>query len=367
MHMRLVTVKRWNHPRYSFVAYYRQASRRQVRYFKKERDARAFAADKEVELLNEGVRHAELSDEERGAVYAVRAAGFSVKEVVDSFLRTRAVLERSTTLETAIEELLTVRSAEGKSKAHIADTHHRLGAFERAIGGERLIASITTSELDGWLSGLAVAPQTRLNYRRVAHALFAFGVARGYCTSNPVTAAHKPKVLPTPIGILSVAEARALLEACDESILASVAIALFGGLRREEIARLHWSEIDLGRGFVHVAAAKSKTAQRRLVTISENLAAWLAPLARQRGPVMPRAMTYRRRFRDAITAAALLPWKQNAMRHSFGSYHLAKWQSAEKTVHELGHSGSALLYHHYRELRTPQQASDYWQIFPRAY
>ena len=33
--------------------------------------------------------------------------------------------------------------------------------------------------------------------------------------------------------------------------------------------------MDLARGYIHVAAAKSKTAQRRMVTISPNLRSWL--------------------------------------------------------------------------------------------
>jgi integrase len=52
-----------------------------------------------------------------------------------------------------------------------------------------------------------------------------------------------------------------------------------------ELQRLEWSEIDLNRGFITVAAHKAKTRQRRLVLIADNLKEWLKPCAKANGPV----------------------------------------------------------------------------------
>ena len=43
--------------------------------------------------------------------------------------------------------------------------------------------------------------------------------------------------------------------------------------------------IDLDRRFIEVRAGQAKTASRRIIPISDNLAAWLAPLER-RGKVV---------------------------------------------------------------------------------
>ena len=143
-------------------------------------------------------------------------------------------LNHSAPIETAIEEFLTIREAEGKSRVHLADLRQRLNRFARAFGS-RLAASISTKELDGWLHGLVVGPQTRTNFRRVIHNFFAFCAARGYCAGNPVTQASKPRCRPRTIGILTVEQTRALLKACPESILPAVAIGMFAGLRASEI------------------------------------------------------------------------------------------------------------------------------------
>jgi integrase len=86
---------------------------------------------------------------------------------------------------------------------------------------------------------------------------------------------------------------------------------------------LDWENIHLvgSQRFIEVAARKAKTRQRRIVSISDNLAAWLMPLAQVTGPVVLSA--YRERHQRLQVLAKLTPWPRNVLRHSFGSYHLA--------------------------------------------
>ena len=58
-----------------------------------------------------------------------------------------------------------------------------------------------------------------------------------------------------------------------------------------------------------------------------------------------------------------VPWPHNATRHSFVSYHLSHFQSAAKTALEAGHS-EAMLFGHYRELVTEQDAAEFWSLTP---
>jgi integrase len=48
-------------------------------------------------------------------------------------------------------------------------------------------------------------------------------------------------------------------------------LGAFAGLRTAELLRLNWKDVELTRGYIHVSAANSKTAQRRLVTLVPNL------------------------------------------------------------------------------------------------
>ena len=96
--------------------------------------------------------------------------------------------------------------------------------------------------------------------------------------------------------------------------MASIAIGLFTGLRTGELASLEWENIHLigSQRFIEVAARKAKTRQRRIVSISDNLAAWLMPLAQVTGPVVPTA--YRERHERLQVLAKLTPWPRNVLR-----------------------------------------------------
>jgi integrase len=370
----LVRIKKWDsQPDLKYVVVYRQGGKRQARYFRDQKNAREFANQKQVELINEGRKHGEITDEERRAVLAAREleehlsesgiTGFALKDAVDHYSAHLKALATSRTVQKAAEELIELREVEGKSRAHVADLRLRLLRFAQAHKG-RLAASITTVDVNVWLLGIKCGPQTRKNYRGAVHNLFSFCVSQGYAASNPVTQAARVKVPPAQIGILNVSEAHHLLLACPQGILPAAAIGLFAGLRREEIARLDWKEINLDRGYIEVKAAKSKTARRRLVEISGNLRAWLTPRRKLAGPVSPTPSTYRRRFAETVKAAGIQKWPSNALRHSFASYHLAFHQNAAATALQLGHANSRLLFEHYRELVHPEDAKTFWQIVP---
>jgi integrase len=370
----IVRVKKWaSRPDFPWVVVWRQGSKRCTHSFSDQREAKSFAHEKGIELTNEGRKHEEITDAERRAVHMAReleerlaesgVKGFSLTAAIEDYAARMRLLANSVPVLRAVEEMLEVREAEGSSIRHVADLKYRLKQFARAHKG-RLVASFTTRDIDAWLVALKCAPQTKVNFRRAAHNLFAWCVARGYAASNPVTQAAKVKIPPAPIGILSVSEARRLLMACPPSILPAVAIGLFAGLRREEIARLDWHEVDLAGGHIEVKAAKSKTAQRRLVEISDNLRRWLAPHRQLSGPVRPRNMTYQRRLAPAVKAAGIRNWPSNALRHTFASCHLAHYQDAAKTALQLGHTESRTLFAHYRELIRRDEAAAFWQIFP---
>ena len=65
-----------------------------------------------------------------------------------------------------------------------------------------------------------------------------------------------------------------------------------------------------------------------------------------------------------ITKLAGVPWPRNAARHSFVSYHLAKFGSAAKTALEAGHT-EQMLFAHYREIVTKEAATEFWNLFPK--
>jgi integrase len=346
-----------------WVVKFPQGGRRAIRFFVTEREAKAFAREKEIELAQEGRRRSGITPEDRRAIEMAAERGFSILDAVNHYAAHVAVVAKSVSVNSAIDELLDIRTAENRSAVHLADLKYRLRAFAQEYG-DRLVAEVATRDVDAWLTGLACGAQTKANHRRAVHNLFGFALSRGYCSSNPVSSAMKIKVPPAKIGILTVSQVQALLAACQPEILPSVTIGMFAGLRVSEIGKLDWRDIDLKRGFIEVGASKTKTARRRLVHISENLSVWLAPHFQGNGRVRPSLDTYRYKFAKALKTSGIKHWPDNALRHSFASYHLAAYQDAAATALQLGHTESRTLFAHYRELVHAEDALAYWQIKP---
>jgi integrase len=347
---------------------------RRRQFFKVKEEAETFLRLKMIEMENYGVKGLSFSERDRAqfleSMEKLAPYGVTLRQAVEIALPLLRVRNRTVTLSELKREFVALKTADGAGVRYQEDMRLRLGAFERAFG-ERPVATLGPEEIDHWLrtrttrDGLLLAPLTRNNYRRILFTMFSFACGRGYCMSNPLLACPKAKARTLPPGILSVEEAAKLLEAASEELVPFIAIGLFAGLRRSELERLDWREIDLTHsGLIEIPALKSKTAQRRFITIEPNLRKWLEPHAKPFGPVCPPRC--RRLLEAARNAAGIKKWPVNAMRHSFASYHLAHFKNAARTSLELGHTDSRITFAHYRELVKPQDAERYWSIMPAA-
>jgi integrase len=75
---------------------------------------------------------------------------------------------------------------------------------------------------------------------------------------------------------------------------------------------------------------------------------------------------FQQSFDQARASAGIDEWPDNALRHSFASYHMAHFQNAASTALQLGHHDSRITFAHYRELVKPKEAERYWNIKPSA-
>ena len=59
-----------------------------------------------------------------------------------------------------------------------------------------------------------------------------------------------------------------------------------------------------------------------------------------------------------------MEWPRNVLRHSFISYRIAQVKSADQVALEAGNSPS-IIFKHYRELTTEEQADKWFSIRPK--
>ncbi len=248
-----------------------------------------------------------------------------------------------------VAELLAVKEGRGASVRYLQDLRHRLNRFADTFRKDA--CNVTTAEIQEWLDGQKLKPQSYQNFRRVVYLLFEFAVARGYASDNPVAGVESVEVRSGDVDIFTPQEISRLLAAASPDFIPCIVLGAFAGLRSAEIERLDWSDIDLTGRHITIGASKAKTASRRVVPISDNLAAWLAPYVGQPGKVWKGGHD---EFYEAQqeTAAATktankdaLRWKANALRHSYASYRFALTSDAGRVAGELGNSAAVVHPH----------------------
>jgi len=345
---------------------------RNRRFFKDRREAETFLQSKRIEHENYGTAGTSFNERQRAEYLecseSLKPFNATIRDAVNFYLPHLHATKRTCTAVELVDELLKIKEADGASERYLSDLRSRLTQFAECFNGKP-VAEITAPEVDEWLRSLSdketgkrLAAITRNNFRRVLIVAFNFARERGYSAGNPAEKSARAKVIESAIGILTVEETALLLESAAPELVPYIAIGAFAGLRRAELERLDWREVDLQGGLIEVTAKKAKSARRRFVRIQSNLAKWFQPYAQLSGNVTP--PKYRELLDAAREAAGIEQWPHNALRHSFASYHLAHFNDAAALALELGHTNSNLVFQHYRQLVKPKQAERYWKIIP---
>ncbi len=301
----------------------------------------------------------------------------SLTDAVSYFLKHANPTGGKRTLEGVAKEFVKSRTAMGVRPRTLTQYE----SYLRTIGerfGNRLISEVRSGEIEEWLAESDWSKRTRNNYVSTLSTLFIFASDRDYCLGNPAERIPRAILDDGAPGILTVEQVAELLKVTreeDPGMLAYVAIGLFAGLRRSELCALAWSEVDLQAWTIEVKGVKAKTRQRRIVTISDTLAEWLALAPKSPHPAPSRNEDVcSERLKNLcserldeggslVRKAIVNDWPHNALRHSFGSYHYAQYRDENRTAAEMGNS-PAVVFRHYRALVKREAADAFWTLRP---
>jgi integrase len=323
-----------------------------------------------------------------------KSAGMTLTEAVRFAIRHAKPAGGTISVTEAIDLALREK-AKGKRPSYVADLRKRWKRFERWLPADRrrAINSVTQVDVRRFLDSCNLSPTAERNQLRNLSVLFTWTVSKHHMAENPcrgikVESAKERR----PTRILRVSELRKLLafakdgfkiEAAEEeravwrkkfgsvSILVPpldmvpvITVGCFAGVRPDESARLEWEMIDFGRKHIDLPAAITKDGERRIVDMSDNLIEWLFLCRRPSGKILPENF---RRKRWALCYAMNWKngWPEDVLRHSYGSYHLARFRNAALTADQMGHKNARMLYTHYREVvKDSDDITDYWATAP---
>jgi len=211
-----------------------------------------------------------------------------------------------------------------------------------------------------------------------------------------------------PISYFTIVEMRLILEHVAEEWLPFVVLACFCGPRTGELALskdakqskdpLRWDDFDFDEREILMRDVTSKVGRPRTIPILDNAFEWLVPHRRETGYVVPKGLRPDREFgkgarleraiNAALKKAPLLAnerpvqlqmagiaeeplplltefaWRNNALRHSYGSYRMGILGDLQKLSAEMGNS-PAICARHYNNPRPKSQARAWFSIFPK--
>ena len=321
------------------------------------------------------LRHCERTATEFGVTLAAaieewasarRTAGsVPLSDAVRFYATNRADLFPTRSNVQAAAEFSVSLKRKGVSDIYVRNATASLRRFTDAVSGN--IADITVTDINRFLDGLKkLGPVSKNGIRRNIVTMFGFAKRNGYLHPDRKTAAEQSesfKQEETEIEIFTPAEMESLLLTAHARILPLIAIGGFAGIRSAEVARLEWKDIKWDRGHIELAGSKAKTAARRLVPLSDNLKAWLAPWRGETGPILTITDASGALGDTAVKAKIPGGWRQNALRHSYISYRVALTGDVARTSLEAGNSPK-MIFRHYREIVDDEAAKAWWSINP---
>jgi integrase len=345
--------------------------RRQRRYFRQRKEAKVFIAQSKEARHKLGceafVLPMSLRAEALVCSQRLKLLNATLTQAVEFFIRNVPQVESGKSVDELKEEFLKSRMAMNCRPRTLVQYESYLRVICTDFGKVG-VAKLLRQDIEDWLQESEWSPRTRKNYLVTLTTILSFAMAKGYRAENPAAGIDRPILDDRPVGILTVEQVRGLLRAAvkfDPKMLPALAIGLFAGLRRSEIFALDWLEIDCEHRTIEVKGIKAKTRQRRLVSVTDNLVAWLNPHRKTSGPICPERNIdiFSERLRKLAVAAAITPWPHNAMRHSFGSYFLGKTKDENLSASEMGNSPEVIIKH-YRAVVRDTAVAEYWALSP---
>lgn len=292
---------------------------------------------------------------------ALAEHGATIEEAVRDFLERQR--EKASSIEFC-QAFAEFQDAKAHRRGRTRDDYRNVADRMASHFKGKLLSDLTAREIEAAIRKECPGDHGRRKFMAVLKTVFNWAIRRDYLTINPILKIDPVELRPSQKPILTNDQATSLLANCTDEILPYYLFGLFCGIRPKELQRLKWEHVDVGERHVLVPGAASKTWEHRYVEISDNLLEWLEACCRERkGRICPG--NFGTKHRDNYRSAGIDEWKQDVMRHTFASNHLAHFGDLDGLLQAMGHRSSPqTLWRYYHKARTKSEAARFWAIRP---
>jgi integrase len=255
--------------------------------------------------------------------------------------------------------------SEGLAADGIKQAKTCLGRFADTFGSVSP-RDISAEEIETWFNSLPYSTRTIWNHYSQARQFYNWKGLRQIVPVSPFLDVEAPDKTDTDArkAILTPDQMRELLKLKVEPwIKCKIVLGGFAGLRVCELARMSYDCIDEEFNEINVRkeeAKGGKAMRPRSITLQD---AVLRHLPKGTGSLIAESKEWkchRGMPEEAKLGGDRFP--QNALRHSFASYHLAHFRDQNKTAFEMGHTSPRLLYETYANAVSRRDAAAWWAL-----
>jgi integrase len=300
----------------------------------------------------------------------LRESGTSILEAVEFFIQRGLKVARPKLLPEVVEDFIWSRIELGRDGRTVQTYRHVLGSLARSWP-LRFTHELTREEVRSWLRGTRWSASTQNKALGHVRGLFQWAIAQRHAGDDPCAEMERLTVTTEEVADLSLVECEALLHTALRvpRVMPYVVLGLFRGMRRAELERLRFEEMDFEEGTVIAAARKVKTRQRRVVAITGQMRAWISaagwtPDMMRSGPVAPANL--KEVWPKFWKLAGIKAWPHNGLRHTFASMHYAMHADESALQAILGQRSKDVLHSNYRALKSKREAEAFWELMPPA-
>lgn len=267
-----------------------------------------------------------------------------------------------------------------QQKAHLDTIRATVGKVLQFYGEDYAIDLFTPNEIEKYFGQLekSKSPKTYNNALNYTKSFFNWCVTRKHIKTNPVELTTKRIAYKDP-EFIKVEDLRGILRLLDtnavedltphdrHALINFITLSFFCGIRTSEIARLTPDAIhpEDERPYVRISTTKgaARGIKGRIVDLEPNAAEWLKkyPFVKMGEQTMDKV---RARLKKLKTADCFSPiFVQNVGRHSYITYHTAKYRDYARTEAYVGTS-AGMRTKHYQGLATTASGEAYFSVFP---
>ena len=224
---------------------------------------------------------------------------------------------------------------------------------------------VTNDELRQLLNQVSGGQLTKKKYLQFLKNFFNWCVEKKLVKDNP-TDGIKVKVDRREVSIYSPKEVEKLLRTCEEnfpSMLGYYCLCVFGGLRPSESERVQWDDLNFDGEEIFVKN-ESKTGLRRFILKDTNtLWVWLRHLKNTRSGEPLNPTSNHSGLQKVVRRKLGLTWKQDVLRHTFGTYYHNLIHDLTRVSHDMGNSVEVCKRYYVRHVGKTV-SDEFWGLKP---